>query len=345
MTTTEPRKRPAPESDNAGVVADHYNARPEQESKRRRESPIINLRNFNNWIKGCLISTYVEPYSIVLDLCCGKAADLKKYADRNIRSMLGVDIASESIEKAIVRYNKGAMDGSLRFQSRFIVADCFKVRLLEWYALPRSIMFDAVSCQFALHYSFESEAKVWMMLRNVTDKLRPGGHFFGTTADARTLVRKLHASPGLEYGNTVYRIRFDEDAVHRMEAGERFGLRYLFSMEDAIDDCPEYLVHFPTLVRMAAELDLELVFEANFHDFYAKEIAVPHLRDLFGRMRVVTARKPFSEDQWDATYLYMVFVFRKKGESVPPERVERAPLPIRKPDSNLLTMVDSLPEQ
>ena len=40
-------------------------------------------------------------------------------------------------------------------------------------------LFDIVSCQFALHYSFESEAQAECMVRNAAECLRPGGFFIG----------------------------------------------------------------------------------------------------------------------------------------------------------------------
>ena len=49
-------------------------------------------------------------------------------------------------------------------------------------------MFDICSCQFVYHYSFESEQKATMMLRNACERLKPGGFFIGTTPDAFELV-------------------------------------------------------------------------------------------------------------------------------------------------------------
>src|SRR5690606_16430051 len=54
--------------------------------------------------------------------------------------------------------------------------------------IPSEISFDVVSMQFCLHYSFESEEKARMMLKNVTEKLKPGGKFIGTIPDAYWIV-------------------------------------------------------------------------------------------------------------------------------------------------------------
>lgn len=56
--------------------------------------------------------------------------------------------------------------------------------------------------------------------------------------------KKLKASPGLKFGNSIYSIEFE----HK-DSFPIFGHKYWFCLEDAIDDCPEYLIHFPTLQR------------------------------------------------------------------------------------------------
>ena len=56
------------------------------------------------------------------------------------------------------------------------------------------IVFDLVSTQFAIHYMFESENKLRAYLRNVTDRLEPGGFFFGTTIDSDELVYRVRSN-------------------------------------------------------------------------------------------------------------------------------------------------------
>jgi SAM-dependent methyltransferase len=57
-------------------------------------------------------------------------------------------------------------------------------RLFPSHAGP----FDVVSCQFALHYAFASEAAARCLLHNVVARLRPGGVFCGTLPNANHLV-------------------------------------------------------------------------------------------------------------------------------------------------------------
>ena len=101
------------------------------------------------------------------------------------------------------------------------------------------------SCQFALHYSFSSEQRARRALRNISQLLRPGGTFFGTTADANVLCRRLREADGLTFGNEVYTVTFDSrHATKLFPADQPFGLEYRFTLEDAVEDCAEYLVPF-----------------------------------------------------------------------------------------------------
>jgi mRNA (guanine-N7-)-methyltransferase len=52
----------------------------------------------------------------------------------------------------------------------------------------RELKLDLVSCQFAIHYSFESLPQAEQMLANVSSNLQPGGYFIGTTTDAKDIM-------------------------------------------------------------------------------------------------------------------------------------------------------------
>eukprot|EP01105_Mastigella_eilhardi_P014089 TRINITY_DN3202_c0_g1_i2.p1 TRINITY_DN3202_c0_g1~~TRINITY_DN3202_c0_g1_i2.p1 ORF type:complete len:112 (+),score=45.64 TRINITY_DN3202_c0_g1_i2:136-471(+) len=77
--------------DEAVKVAGHYNARPNMDYNARRESRIVNLKNFNNWVKFVLVRKYWPQQqqqqqqaqsASVLDLCAGKGGDLHKWCAR-----------------------------------------------------------------------------------------------------------------------------------------------------------------------------------------------------------------------------------------------------------------------
>ena len=70
-------------------------------------------------------------------------------------------------------------------------------------------------------------------------------------ADDRAELQKIPERAGLEFGNNVYRIKFD--TRHRPGV-DYYGHRYHFYLEDAVEDVPEFVVYwsnFETCVSLA----------------------------------------------------------------------------------------------
>lgn len=277
------------------------------------------MRRFNNWLKAVLINLHTKPGYSVLDLCCGKGGDLRKWEQAKITSYVGCDIAGESVHQAAERYN--SEKGLCTFQPSFLIGDMFECVISDY--LAEEHRFDVVSCQFAMHYAFESEIRVRQLLTNITSRLNPGGFFIGTTTDSNVIIRKLRATEGLAIGNNVFRIQFDDKfASKSFPKDSPYGIRYSFTLDKKVEDCPEYIVHFPTFEKVAREFDLELVLHCNFHDFFTEfsnQKSYPDYRELMYRMRVLDDQGTVPVHQWDAIYLYTAFAFKKKGTPNPGE--------------------------
>lgn len=300
--------------DNTTVAA-HYNERKGEGRRGRKQSRIYHMRQFNNWLKSVLIDLHTRPGYSVLDLCCGKGGDLNKWVAAGISSYVACDVAELSVKEAAKRYNSLSQ---APFRPHLMVGDCFGVSIVDF--APPEQMYDVVSCQFAIHYAFESEDRVRMLLKNVRDCLKPGGFFIGTTVDANVLVRKIRAVDGDEISSGIYRVKLDERfASKRFARGTPYGIRYFFTLDQNVEDCPEFLVHFPSFKALALEYDLELFLNCNFHDFYTEFTSenYPDFRNLFRTMNVVDETGTMSADEWDAIYLYAAFAFRRKGEPNP----------------------------
>ncbi|CAL9078307.1 unnamed protein product [Musa textilis] len=324
--------------ENARRVADHYSARSNQTLEEREASPIIHLKKLNNWIKSVLIQLYARPKDAVLDIACGKGGDLIKWDKAKIGYYVGVDIAEGSIRDCQTRYN-GDLDQQQRrkkfsFPVRLICADCYEVCLDKY--LRDDAPFDICSCQFALHYSWSTEARARQALANVSALLRPGGTFIGTMPDANVIIKRFREAEGLEFGNSVYWICFDEQySSKKFKPSSPFGVKYKFHLEfasfcckllmyltelsavqDAVD-CPEWIVPFHVFKRLAEEYDLELVFVKNSHELVNEFLKKPEFVDLMRRLGALgdgnQDRSALSQDEWDVAYLYLAFVLRKRG--------------------------------
>lgn len=275
---SEGRAASGREFDNAQVVATHYNNLEELGRDERSKSRILRMRNFNNWIKSVLINEFLskvkqtnklgEPLR-VLDMCCGKGGDLLKWEKAGITHLICTDIAEKSIEQCEDRYRQMAERYQRNryeklFTAEFFTCDSTLKRLREQYKDP-SIELNLVSCQFAFHYCFESLKQAECMIRNAAECLRPGGYFIGTIPDANDIMKRQHESDADEFGNEIYRIKFLCDT----EAPPLFGAKYNFEL-DGVVNCPEFLVHFPLLVKLAAKFGLKLILKQRFDEYFDK---------------------------------------------------------------------------
>jgi len=89
------------------------------------------------------------------------------------------DIADQSVEQAKDRHR--TMRGK-SFPARIFTLDCFSNPVAP--LLNPHDKFDFVSAQFCIHYAFDREERVRMLLTNITERLRPGGVFVATVPDA-----------------------------------------------------------------------------------------------------------------------------------------------------------------
>lgn len=288
-------------NNNAVDVAHHYNARPQGSVRDRKHSPIYMMKSFNNAIKTILINRYTRPRDVVLDFGCGKGGDLQKWDRARVGYLVGLDIASVSIEHARQRYAELKRRSPLR--AEFHAADLFVEDIDS--LVDKEMMFNVVSCQFMLHYCFESETKVRTCFANIAKRTKPGGTFVGTIPNGDVLVKRLKMAEGLEFGNDIYNIKFEQK-----DKFTKYGHKYHFYLKDAIDDCPEYLMHFPTFKRIVEGFGFKLLFAEPFHDFY-RNMNYPKCRELFNRMKLSGPHGNLSDDEWEATGLYLAFAFQK----------------------------------
>ncbi|KAH9999001.1 mRNA capping enzyme-domain-containing protein [Russula vinacea] len=311
------RKPPRKKIRDTGLVMDHYNARPDVGIDQRRVSPIIGLRNFNNWIKSVLITRYAHPAlassasRTVLELGCGKGGDLNKWSKARIKEYIAFDIAALSVDQARARWD--SLPRASRFDATFTALDCYSEPLIHG-VLPARLAepFDVVSMQFCMHYAFESEAKAHCMLRNVTQWLRPGGIFLGTIPNAEQLLARLDQmpadAPGLSFGNSVYSIKFES-----RESRPLYGHRYSFFLKDAVEDVPEYLVHWEHFAQLAEKYKLRTLYKKEFHDVFQEFHEHADFRPLLQKMKVVdeNGETEMNEDQWEAANIYVAFAMEK----------------------------------
>ena len=331
------------------VVAEHYNKRIGSDLQTRTHSRIFYMRNFNNWIKSVLINEFIKKIKseklgekiAVLDLGCGKGGDILKWKKANAARVTFADIAEKSLEECKNRYQDRRRSN---FDAQFIHLDATQ-ELISQKIEPAFLEHHLVSSQFVVHYSFESYAKANTFLRNVSDSLKPGGFFIGTTTNSSELIKRLRASSGNEFGNELYKVKFKLEDKNEIAL---FGVQFDFELSEVVE-CPEFLINFQVLERLAQKHGLELVLKKTFSEFFEEHSKDSDYRKL---VSIMQALEPFysnnidrresadfdsteyehaiellekqgetldardlyatlSKSEWEAITLYMVFAFRK----------------------------------
>jgi len=286
---------------SAHIVAEHYNNRTSTGLSARSESKIFYLRNFNNWIKSVLINEYIKRIKTdknsseisVLDLGSGKGGDILKWKKANVSRVTFVDIAEKSIEECKIRYENPIR---ANFEAEFIHLDATTESIKDAINNKVNLEHDMVSSQFVIHYSFESFEKADNFVKNVSDSLKLGGYFIGTTTNAFELVKRLRDSENKSFGNDLYNIKFHKEDK---ESFPIFGDKFDFELDNGKDhavECPEYLINFQVLELIAKRHNLKLVLCETFNNYFQLNSTNNEYKSLISIMQ---ALEPFYSKNLD----------------------------------------------
>ncbi|EXJ93083.1 mRNA (guanine-N7-)-methyltransferase [Capronia epimyces CBS 606.96] len=354
---------------------------------RKNESQIRGLRSFNNWVKSCLIHKFSpeekgeveelgwgeeakEPEQqrplLVLDIGCGKGGDLGKWqlAPQTVGLYVGLDPAETSIQQARERYQQMRRGRRPIFDARFLPQDCFgawigDVGIVREVGIDPNVGsgqpsrwggggFDVVAAMFTMHYAFESEEKVKMMLRNVAGSLKKGGRFLGVVPNSDVSaehIRKWYADKatkqaqepatdnsdasnkeegeaqeeeeGPSWGNSLYRVRFPVDPLRPLQPDGSFrppySWKYMYWMTEAVD-VPEFVVPWEAFRAIAESYNLEQRYRKPFLEIWESELGNREMMALATRMGVTRyegGEPVLSTEELEAVGFYHAFCFVK----------------------------------
>ncbi|CAH8589106.1 unnamed protein product, partial [Schistosoma turkestanicum] len=200
------------------------------------------------------------------------------------------------------------------FTADFFVADCSEAVLPQ--VLPSGVLYNLISCQFALHYAFESITQARRILSNVSSLLEENGFFIATIPNAYELVRRAtevlnkrvqkpvseSEIEEIKFGNPVYSVTFPAASfsIRRTKSQTKdavepifplFGAKYNFFL-DGVVDCPEFLVYPPLLDRLAADYGLTpahkpISFAKNFYATLCNRLSPQDPKELLKRMEAL----------------------------------------------------------
>jgi mRNA (guanine-N7-)-methyltransferase len=297
----------------AGQDADAHG---EAAQRLRRQGPAYPLKAFHNRIKQAMIKRLCARGSSVLDLCCGRGGDIRKWLAAGVRSVRGLDVSGAAIEEARRRYTSLG-DASKSIKCDFDVVETLSTSV--WTAARCNRPFDAVTCFFAIQYFFSGDGALHSLLGTVAANLRDGGVFFGTCPDAKRVAKLLgsskeHATQHVHLARTW----------HPANSYAAFGSKYLMSIADTVTEGTEatenaeYLAFENVLVTAAR---MHGLFPMNWPrhaivDGMLAPCQAPH----WAYRAFQPLREEFSGEQDDlfqASSMYVAFAFVKRAHLMP----------------------------
>jgi hypothetical protein len=251
---------------------------PEPYKPKRSESYFINMRRFHNDIKRKLISDNCLPTSLI-DLACGKGADLNKWVSHEINHVIGIDINKKNILIAKTRLENIKKIKKLEDTSsyEFYEYDLRYYGLFEFLKKQNRynvIPSDNITCNFAIHYFFQTENIFHKFLENVKRNLNLKGKFIITLFD----------------GQKIYDLLKNENEISRSDDGEvMFSIKKMYTDIDtkpffgqqievylggdtilSNDVSKEYVINIEEFIELMEEHEFKLLYRKSFESIYTE---------------------------------------------------------------------------
>jgi hypothetical protein len=283
------------------------------------------LRDFHNlYVKRKLIYNLSKPGDTLIDYSCGRGGDIPKWTDSKLSFVYGIDNSKDNIDNKIdgvcsryldykkiysvpyalftlgdstlnIRNGEAFKNEKSKLINRAIFGNgTFHVDKME-PAIVRQIGkatngFDVSSCQFSIHYFFESKYTLHNFIRNVAECTKLHGVFIGTCFDGKTVFNELRnktMGTGVEireegmklwemiklYPNTTF--ENDESSI-----GYKINV-YQHSIHKYIE---EYLVNFTYFVQLMNTYGFELMTKEDTKN-YKFQSSTGMFEDLYKLMK------------------------------------------------------------
>ena len=285
-----------------------------------RDRILRDVYGFHNRIKDILYRNCIKPGDTLLEIAVGQGGDFLKWKRTRPSRVVGFDISNTNLispkKGACVRYLKEKAQNPNDFMPPvlFIVGDMTEplfeanntyVRMitgLEPATTPYLegfvglTEFDAISCQFAIHYACESEEKFAVFAENL--KKHGKGMFFGTCLDgaavyALMLGKQKHVFRTENQIFGEFNKQYDDGGSWTEEFGK--GINVL--LESFEQPQLEYLVPFGRVTEMMRKAGYELVGTKMFNEHYDEQNGIT-----------------ITPEQQSFSFIHRSFVFQRTDE-------------------------------
>lgn len=184
------------------------------------------MRDFHNlFVKRALIQGVSKKGNTLIDYACGKAGDLPKWISAGLSFVFGIDYSKDNIENrldgACARYLNfkkttknmpyalfvnGNSSENIRSGTSMLNDKAIEITksVFGLTGVNKSLGpaverqqgkgyngFDVSSCQFAIHYMFETKRTFYNFIRNIAECTKLNGYFIATCYDGRSIFNLL----------------------------------------------------------------------------------------------------------------------------------------------------------
>ena len=150
------------------------------------------MRKFHNKVKEYMYSKYTKNCESMLELCSGRGGDMHKWVHNNIHNIVGYDISERNIAECQRRWGELKAKHELQFNYSFHKLDLCSNKALGKIYEQSPNRFNAVSCQFGIHYFFGSDDTISNIINILDATLEPDGYFMITFMDNKCIDELLH---------------------------------------------------------------------------------------------------------------------------------------------------------
>lgn len=296
----------------------------------RSSREFADVYGFHNTVKEELYKSNLKAEDTLLELAAGRGGDFHKWKRAHVSKVVAVDYSLANIispkQGAATRYlldkEKHPHDyipailflqGDMTYYPLFEQEDKYMSILTGKEAATTEYLsqfeglskFDAISCQFALHYACQSEEIFRQFAKNIEKYGK--GLFFGTCSDGQSIYSLLLGKKTHLFNNNKQLVgEYTKQYMDKDTWAEEFGLPVKVMLESFEKPAVEYLVPFGKVTDIMKEHGYELVDTKLFSELYSQQTS-----------------RTLTPEQQTFSFLNRTFVFRRMTRSEKKEEAEK----------------------
>ena len=246
------------------------------------------MRRYHNQVKKELILNYTQNKNI-LDLGFGRAGDIHKYEEANVKFIWAVEPNKDNINEALRR-----IEEKPNMKKKIKIINLPAQNSGEILDAMNDKKADVVSSFFSLTFFFETENDLDRLINTVAQTLKLGGVFIGTTMDGQKTFEYMKGIEKKEEKScyTIQKFYSDADVGGGLN---KFGNKILINLQDTIvSEQYEWLAFFDIFIEKLKKRGLYLV-DTKF--FSPPQTVDTRIRDISSLFRTFVFERKESESE------------------------------------------------